>query len=83
MYYCFTCTELKLDIEVDLETQVHGSVDPHVIVVGVYGESGDNLLRSPAPHLRTIAQAIMLQAESDDDFKSQVIRDAQPVREFA
>lgn len=76
MYYCFTCPELKLDIEVDLETRVYGSVDPYVIVTGVYGESGDNLLDSSDPLLKAIAQAIMLDAESDKDFCDSAVREA-------
>jgi len=82
MYYCLTNNELKLDIEVELETKVYGSVDPHVVVVGVYGKSGDNLLDSSDPLLLAIARAVMLEAESDDDFCDQCIREL-PVLEAA
>lgn len=74
-YYCLTNNELKLDIEVDLEVRVYGSVDPHVVVVGVYGESGDNLLNSSDPLLLAIARAVMLEAEEDDDFRIQCIEE--------
>lgn len=82
MYYCLTVEELKLDIEVDLEVRVYGSVDPHVVVVGVYGKSGDNLLDSSDPLLLAIARAVMLEVESDDDFCDQCIREL-PVLEAA
>ena len=78
-YYCFAEQELNLDIEVGVETHVYGSVDPQVIVVGVYGESGENLLRSEEPHLQAIAHKILREAESDSDWLDRVIRDVRGV----